>query len=267
MLRRHYYYLTADARTGDIMASMVDADHALVAVDPMRKILKKPQQPTHARSGPDWFAFASNWMTAWERTGDKRWRDKIVRGLDAIAASSQGMFSGPGFGYDPATATLTEIGGEFATSYHLVTIMGGAEFVFELDQLIDDPAWSKAWIRFCAYYNAPLAERQAALGPAAIDRHFAYPVWHARLTAWAAVKLKDPVLAKRAWTEFLAKTKTGQENSPEPITRVTGPSVLNPIDEMHGVSTNQSAQWALNLFELLALVGDAAPQSLPAGWE
>ena len=50
LLRRHYYYLTADARTGDIMASMVDADHALVTVDPLRKILNKPEQPTHARS-------------------------------------------------------------------------------------------------------------------------------------------------------------------------------------------------------------------------
>ncbi len=266
LLRRHYYYLTADERTGDLMADLYDGDHALLAVNPVRKVAAKTKYPTQARSGPDWFAFASNWLVAWERTGDTKWRDKIVKGLDAIAASSHGMFTGPPFGYDPATATLYDLGTAFTTSYHLVTIMGGAELVFELDGLIDDPAWSKAWVRFCAYYNAPLAERQAALGPAAIDRYFAYPVWHARLTAWAAVKLKDPVLAKRAWTEFLAKTKTGQENSPEPITRVTGTAVLNPIDEMEGVSTNQSAQWALNLFELLALVGDAAPDSLPAGW-
>jgi hypothetical protein len=43
--------------------------------------------------------------------------------------------------------------------------------------------------------------------------------------------------------------------------------VLDPIDEMANVSTNQSSQWSLNLFELLALVGDAAPATLPAGWE
>ena len=43
--------------------------------------------------------------------------------------------------------------------------------------------------------------------------------------------------------------------------------MLKPIDEMVNVSTNQSSQWALNLFELLALVGDAAPDALPPGWE
>ena len=266
LLRRHYYYLTADERTGDLMAAEVDADSALAAVDPLRKRLEKSAYPTHARTGPDWFAFASNWLVAWERTGDPRWRDKIVKGLDAIAGSPLGMFSGPGFGYDPATATMADIGGAFATSYHLVTIMGGAEFVFELDGLIDDPAWSKAWIRFCAYYNAPQGERQAALGPEAVDRVFGYPVWHARLTAWAARKLNDPVLARRAWTELLVDRRDGKASLPPPITRVTGPAVLEPIDEIADVSTNQSAQWSLNLIELLALVGDAAPERLPDGW-
>jgi len=267
LLRRHYYYLTADERTGDLMAELVDADHALAEINPVRKVAGKTSYPTQARSGPDWFAFASNWLVAWERTGDTRWRDKIVKGLDAIAASSNGMFTGPPFGYDPATATLYDLGSAFTGSYHLVTIMGGAEFVFELDGLIDDPAWAKAWTRFCAYYSAPLAERQAALGPRAIDRYFAYPVWHARLTAWAARKLNDPVLAQRAWQEFLSEGKGGKTSRPAPIERVAGVSVLDPIDEMANVSTNQSSQWSLNLFELLALVGDAAPATLPADWE
>ena len=268
LLRRHYYYLTADERTGDIMASMADADHALVAVDPLRKRLEKSAYPTHARSGPDWFAFASNWLVQWERTGDRRWRDKIVKGLDAIAASPQGMFSGPGFGYDPATATMSYIGGDFATSYHLVTIMGGAEFVFELDGLIDDPAWSRAWTRFCAYYNAPQAQRQAALGPKATDRVFGYPVWHARLTAWAARELNDPVLARRAWDEFFTDRRDGggETRHLPTIRRVAGPAVLDPVDEIARISTNQSSQWSLNLIELLALVGDAVPERLPEGW-
>jgi len=267
LLRRHYYYLTADARTGDIMASMVDADHALVAVDPLRKILKKAEQPTHARSGPDWFAFASNWMTQWERTGDTRWRDKIIKGLDAISASSHGMFSGPGYGYDPATSTLTDIGGEFNSSYHLVTIMGGAEFVFELATLIDHPTWTKAWVRFCAFYSAPEAERMAALGPKAKDRVFAYPVWHARLTAYAAKMTGDPALAKRAWSEFLIEKRTGTGADQGFTTRpVAGPSVPEPIVELPSVSTNHSSQWSLNMIEVLDLVGDAIPHPLPAAW-
>ncbi len=267
LLRRHYYYLTADARTGDIMASMVDADHALVAVDPLRKILKKPDQPTHARSGPDWFALASNWMTQWERTGDTRWRDKIIKGLDAISASSHGMFSGPGFGYDPETATLTDIGGEFNSSYHLVTIMGGAEFVFELATLIHHPAWTKAWVRFCAFYNAPEAERMAALGPKAKDRFFAYPVWHARLTAYAAKMTGDPLLAQRAWSEFLLdKREGGAASLSVAMRQVRGPAVPEPVEELPNVSTNHSSQWSLNLIELLDLAGEAIPHPLPSAW-
>ena len=267
LLRRPYYYLTADERTGDLMADLVDADHALLRVNPVRKVAGRTTYPTQARTGPDWFAFASNWLVAWERTGDPRWRDKIVKGLHAIAGSANGMFSGPPFGYDPATATLYDPGSAFTTSYHLVTIMGGAEFVFELDGLIDDPAWDKAWTRFCAFYNAPVAERQAALGPKAVDRIFEFPVWHARLTAWAARKLGDPTLARRAWKEFLTDRKSGRASRPAPVRRVEGVSVLQPIDEMANVSTNESAQWSLNLFELLALVGDAAPERLPPGWD
>ena len=106
LLRRTYYYITADERVGDLMREVVDADAALVGTDPMRHVMPPSPYPTHARSGPDWFAFAGNWLIEWERTGDTQWRDKIVKGLDAITAMPLGMFSGPAFGYDPATATL-----------------------------------------------------------------------------------------------------------------------------------------------------------------
>ncbi|MGH1559210.1 hypothetical protein ACRAWD_19015 [Caulobacter segnis] len=99
------------------MANLVDADHALAAVNPVRKVAAKTSYPTQARSGPDWFAFASNWLVAWERTGDTKWRDKIVKGLDAIAGSSHGMFTGfRRSAYDPATATLYDLGTAFTTS-------------------------------------------------------------------------------------------------------------------------------------------------------
>ncbi len=50
-----------------------------------------------------------------ERTGDRRWRDRIVRGLDAISASPHGMFSGPGFELArPARAALPPGAGDAA---------------------------------------------------------------------------------------------------------------------------------------------------------
>ena len=41
--------------------------------------------PGRLRGGPDWLAIAGNWRTEWERTGDTKYRDKIIAGLDSIA--------------------------------------------------------------------------------------------------------------------------------------------------------------------------------------
>ena len=46
------------------------------------------------RIGPDWYALVSNWMTEWERTGDTRWRDRIVTGMQDIATFPAGLFTG-----------------------------------------------------------------------------------------------------------------------------------------------------------------------------
>ena len=34
-------------------------------------------------------------MTEWERTGDTKWRDKIIAGMDSIAAMPFGFLTGP----------------------------------------------------------------------------------------------------------------------------------------------------------------------------
>jgi hypothetical protein len=266
-LRRIYYFLTADERTGDIMRLVVDADYATVANDPLRQILPKSEYPTHARSGPDWYAFAANWMIEWERTGDTRWRDKIVVGMRDITAMPHGFFSGPPFGYDPKTGHLHDIQADFKYSYHLATIFGGAEFMFELEGLLPDPAFTAAWQRFCAYYNAPEAERRRAIDDRAIDKHFSSPEWHARLTAYAARETGDPKLAARAWAELLGETRAKyQDIFPVAPKRVEAPLVLQPIEEITRVSTNHVSQWSLNVIEVLAFVGDQAPDRLPGRW-
>jgi hypothetical protein len=268
LLRRIYYYLTADERTGDLMREVVEADKALVTTDPLRHILPPSPYPTHARSGPDWFAFASNWLVEWERTADTRWRDKITHGFDVIASMPLGMFSGPSFGYDPSTATLHDLGLELSGSYHLVTIFGGAELVGELLQLIDAPKFEAAWLRFCELYNAGEAARSAALGGRpAPDKYFGFPVWHARLTAYAAMRKKDPDLARRAWNELLnGLQRTAAEHFPLRPQHLEGPSVLAPLDEVPWMETNHASQWSLNLIELLGMVGAHAPHELPDAW-
>lgn len=266
LLRRPYYYLTADARTGDLMTEVINADQTLGTLDPLRKVLPKTDYP-HARSGPDWFAAASNWMTAWERTGDVKWRDRILIGLRSIAAMPQGMFSGSALRYDPATGGLFDIGRGLASSYHLVTIMGGAEFIFELNELIDEPGWKGAWLQFCRLYNAPEAERIAALGPRAKSSYFGFAPWHARLTAYAAGKTGDAALARRAWSELLGADRPDDRSASTRTEHLGPPQILAPLDDLRDLSTNHASQWSLNLIEVLALAKDAAPAALPSYWQ
>ncbi|MEO5961428.1 MAG: hypothetical protein ABIZ49_05310, partial [Opitutaceae bacterium] len=158
--RRFYYYLSTDERVGDVMREMLNADYKTVEFDPMRLAqpitdAERKIAPTRVRLGPDWLAFLGNWMTEWERTGDTRWRDKILAGVESLNAMPLGLRSGRNlvFGYDPATGKLYQLSNEPGT-YNLATIMGGAEVVFELNQMLDDPRWHKLWLQYCRLYSA-----------------------------------------------------------------------------------------------------------------
>ena len=79
---KRYYYLTTDERTGDLMQQVADVDQTLLELDPLRQANPAnpgpDDLPARVRLGPDWLALVGNWMTAWERTGDTRGRNKIL---------------------------------------------------------------------------------------------------------------------------------------------------------------------------------------------
>jgi hypothetical protein len=262
-LKRPYYYLTADERTGDVLREVVDSDQTLLRIDPMRKVLPKSNYPTHIRGGPDWFAFASNWLAEWERTGDARYRDRIVVGLRDIAAMPHGMCSGPTFGYDPATHRLSYIGDD-NYKFLLVILFGGPEVVFELLDLIDVPEWTRAWTEFCELYGASKDEQKLRAGRA-MDTPF--PVWAARLSGFAAAQKRDPALARRAWQEFLHGFHHDDiPRYPLQFRASPGTETLNPGEELPLGETNHAVQWSLNAIELLAFVGDQLPETLGLPW-
>jgi hypothetical protein len=266
LLKRPFYYLTTDERTGDLMDEEIDVDKKLVDVDPLRELTTEPktQWPTHMRVGPDWYCCVSNWMAAWERTGDSKYRDYILAGVQSFAAMPHGVFSGgsgSAFGYDPATHALHQIHPE-PGSESLVPRFGGPELNFELCPLLNDPQWSKLWLQYCQYLGAPAAEQVKAIGAAVNTGRSAD---YARLPAYAAYVLKDPTLAARAWDEFLHGGQSGGNPlvsvSDDPFTshKVVGPEVPAAMDEISNISTNSTSQWCLNAIELLELVGDSAP--------
>jgi YetA-like protein len=255
--RRFYYYLTADERVGDVMREVLDVDSKLDAVDPVRKIagrVDKGPWPARIGFGTDWGSLVANFMTEWERTGDVRWRNKLLRGMQGIAAMPHGFFTGSG-GYEPTgpnEGALHNVSGNKVSASHLSAVFGGMEMMTELAELIDLPEFKQSWVRYCELYNAPRDEQVKALGVP----HGGSPVLsvgHSRLSAYAAAQKKDPALARRAWREFLSDRDS---NKPLRTTRIAGPLALNPVDEAAWISTNDTAQWGLAAIQNLALIGE-----------
>ncbi|MFP5390812.1 MAG: Tat pathway signal sequence domain protein [Gammaproteobacteria bacterium] len=249
--RRHYYFLTADERIGDIMRELLDADRKLDAVDPVRKIAKAPPKgpwPARIAFGTDWSSMAANWLAEWERGGDTRYRDKLLRGMRDLAAMPHGFFSAERAGYEPDTGRLHNMVGDEVHASHLNAVFGAGEIFDELIALTGDKAFERAWLQYCELFNATVAEQIKALGAPHKAGNALY-VGHSRLTAYAAWKRNDAALARRAWQEFASR------RPPAPPVRVSGPAVLNPVDEMPDVSTSETAQWGLAAIQNLALIG------------
>ena len=264
LFRRFYYYLTADERTGDLMREVVDSDDAVQRINPVRKLPNMPENPYPALVGigPDWYAFAGNWLIEWERTGNPRYRDKILAGMKSIGAMPFGMFSGSMVGYDPETGTLHPLRGDAKEASHLSVVFGGVEICAELIELFDVPEFEEAWLQYCRLYNATNEERREATGEA--FRVQGLPQAHSRLTAYAARRTGDADLAARAWREFLTMGFGPVWNRMRlDLQPVGGPAVLEPIQEIPWMATNDAAQWGLAAIQNLALIGDHLPEELP----
>jgi hypothetical protein len=245
--RRFYYYLSTDERVGDVMREVVNVDTTAIDLDPMR--LAQPRTgnfayPARVRGGPDWLAFAGNWMTEWERTGDTRWRDKILAGMDSIVAMPFGFLTGPNqvYGYDPKTGKLYALENQIGT-YNLATIMGGGEVVFELNELIDHAGWKKAWDQYCRLHNAPreVVERDKSTGTEGADGRYAR---QGRLAAYLFRQTGNEAFRQRAWSGVRAPRIAAQH--------LEGPEVVTPIDDAP-ISTNSVAQGCLEAIEVIAM--------------
>lgn len=203
---RFYYYLTTDERTGDLMSEQKDADTLLYHIDPMRLAEPRSQYPCQAparlRIGPDWLAYAGNWMTEWERFGTIKYRDKIQTGLQSIAALPDGIFTGNlAKGYDPATGRISYDGDSSVKSTnHLMTIMGGFEVVNELMPMVRDDKFAATWLDFARRYKQMSHD----------IRHSEFPV--RRLEAYAAWQDRDPQRTAATW-DALWKHGDGTSNT------------------------------------------------------
>jgi hypothetical protein len=290
---RPYYYLTTDERTGDIMHSMARVDEAVARLDPMRlaspQIPGEPQFAARMRIGPDWFALAGNWMTEWERTGDVRWRDRILAGVDSIMAMPYWLQTGqrnglnpdlPGgaigplrggggaqvVGYDLATGKLTAVRDPLTkkpepASYNLATIQGGGEVMFELVPLLGRKDFATAWLQYCRIGGAPaevLTFDKTTGNEGADGRYILNEQSGPRLAAYAYAHTKSAPFAEKALAGLLSRG--GGIAAPK---QLTGPDVLNPAEEALEVNTNEAAQTGLTTIQFLELCKDHLPTAAP----
>jgi hypothetical protein len=258
--RRFYYFLTADERVGDLMHDVIDGDRTFLVLDPIRKIRTEPYTPDpKALSiglGTDWGALAAAWFTEWERGGDPVARTKLINTATAIGQLANGFITGSGM-YDLTTGTFaTDTKGVSVGS--LSAVFGLVELCSEIIAAADLPGFERAWLQYCRLYNATAQEQTEAVGKSFGNLNLKQA--HSRLTAYVAAKTGDATLAARAWAEFT----TGHAGYPAnglswEATRISGPHVLNPVDETPWISTNATAQYGLAAIQCLALVGDQLP--------
>ncbi|WP_428941039.1 Tat pathway signal sequence domain protein [Fontivita pretiosa] len=258
--RRFYYFLTADERVGDLLREQVDSDQTFLTLDPIRKIRREPYTPQRnalaVGFGTDWGSLAAAWLTEWERTGQARWRDRLLNSMRSIGSMPHGFFTrGALFDLDSGAFWLKEPGDPGVGVSHLSAVFGLVEICAELIMLLDVPEFERAWLQYCELYNATPEEQRAALGQSLSGTSLRDA--HSRLSAYAARRKSDRRLAERAWRELLGR---GGLPTPPAVQRIEGPHVLNPIDEVPWVSTNSTSQWSLAAIQNLALAGEAIPE-------
>lgn len=243
---RFLYYLTGDERSGELLTEKKDADYSVLEHDPMGVVAPREKSactaPGRVSIGPDWFGYACNWMTQWERTGDLYYRNKLIRSMKSIAALPQGMFTGPiALGYDPATGIVSKEGDStmVATS-HLTTLMGGFEFMNELDEMVPMEAWRKVWLDYCDRYKEMAWQ----------TRKNRFRI--VRLMGYAAWQKGDEAKGRQAWHDLLRGTDL--DNFGESL--LQAPEVPAPTHEVYGITTNGTATWSLDAIYLL----EACPQ-------
>lgn len=240
---RFYYYLTTDERTGDLMSAVKDADQMLYTIDPMRLALPREKYPCTAparlRIGPDWVAYAGNWMTEYERTRDVKYLKKIQAGMKSIAALPEGMFTGPGvLGYDPATGILSYEGDPKVTSTnHLKLIMGGFELLHEMMEMVPNKKFEAVYLDHNARYHKVTNNRFRI----------------SRLKGYAADKLHDKQLAEEAWKDMWHYSGPEQHYRFNPQ-QLMPPEVPQPLVESTETTTNDCALWSLDAIYLQEVI-------------
>ncbi|MGH8186596.1 MAG: Tat pathway signal sequence domain protein, partial [Steroidobacteraceae bacterium] len=169
--RRYYYYLTGDERVGDLMREQVEAARTLRTIQPTRKLAETRKRPPQDAEGDhawlgfgtDWGSIAGAWLTEWERTRDRRTRQRLVASMRTIGGQPRGFFTGSGrMNLDTGAFEISQQPNVNVS--HLSAAFGLPEVCAELVELLPVPEFERAWVLYCELYNAAPERQREALG-------------------------------------------------------------------------------------------------------
>nr|WP_231584202.1 hypothetical protein [Domibacillus indicus] len=255
-LHKYYYFLTTDERTRDLLESVKDADEAIASLDPMREFYPDDEYKTHARTGPDWAAFCSNWLFEWEHTENEMYEEKIKTGMNKLKSLPLRLLSGPTFGYDPKTSVLHHKGDGTAGSYHMTIAFGAPQVWMEMADTFEDKEWEAMLAEFGAFYVLSDEEKRNRTNGVLHNDFFPLPMLAAGMVAYAAAYKQDEQLAAKAW-ELLLTPAISEMQLPIISNKV---KAWREMEEIPSITTNTASQWALNTIMALEWIGDSLPE-------
>lgn len=258
---RFAYYLTGDFRLADVMDELSDAQDALLVEDPLRFFTDKSKMsaPTHARSGPDWSSLVSDWMSAWERRNDEKFKERILTGIADLKAMSHGLLSGPDFEFDPKSCHLVWKGDRKTGGSHLMICQGASQTWLELTDLLDDPEWTRMLAELGAFYPLPNDVQNKMTDGAIGQRQFTYPFMAAGLMAFAAKYYGDRKLGEKVWQILLGALPDEVQDVYLRVRPRINKGNREVLFEIPGVTTNVFSQWCLNTIVALDFIRDCLP--------
>ena len=257
---RPLYYLTGSRRIGDCMEDALAAGDSLAAMP----WYAREDGTIRLRSGPDWAALVSDWMTAYERTLDPKWKKMIETGIEDLKKAPMGLTSGPVFGFDPESGHLTYEGeAKPGQSMHLQACMGGTEVWLEAAEMLDRQDLAEMTAENGRYFYLPEAERLEASGGLLAGRQFGSPIYSAEMQAWAARAAGDREMGRRIRVSLMGllyakDRKEGFRKKEVYARRENGEAMW----EIPWVSTNFTAQWCLKMIVVSELIPGVGPESL-----
>ena len=253
---RPLYYLTGNRRIGDCMEDTLAAAESLGAMP----WYTRSGKGITLRSGPDWAALVSDWMTAWERTLDPRWKQMIETGIENLAATPLQLTSGPEFGFEPDSGRLIYRGeAKENTSMHLQACMGETEVWLEAARVLPSESLAEMVARNGRYFYLSPEERIKESGGLLQGRTFQSPIYSAEMQAWAACRAGDETMAREIWRRLLSLLYAPEK--PEGFQPVAYGQKEDgtPLKEIPWITTNFTAQWCLKAIVCLAMIAPALP--------